>query len=398
MKRSARALSLLSISAVILAGCWDYRELNELSLAMAMGVDKTDAGGYRVAMQVVNPKEAAGRNVAGSGVPVVVFTGTGQTMFEAIRNVTLKGSRRINLQHLRDLVIGEELARGGVKELFDLLERDHESRLTTRVYIAKGSDSEQVLKILTPLDQIPANAILGKIKLSERVLGENYEVDLASAIHGIYRKNGGFAISGLKIMGDADIGENRSNLQQTDSLTKITVAGMALFHNGKLTGWLYGKDARGLSWTNNKLKSTVVNLECAGNPGNIAIETYHSKTKKKARIRNGKPMIEIDIRQTGKVGEADCPVDLTKSAEIRKLEKLWEKVTKLEVEKAIEKVQHMGSDALEFGETVQRDEPKLWKKIEDKWSMIFPEVQVVVRAETSILRTGMRTKPSMSSK
>ena len=40
MKRSAGILCLLSIGFVLLSGCWDYRELNELSLAMAMGVDK----------------------------------------------------------------------------------------------------------------------------------------------------------------------------------------------------------------------------------------------------------------------------------------------------------------------------------------------------------------------
>lgn len=142
----------------------------------------------RVTFQIVNPKEIAGRTVTGRSVPVVIYSSTGKSLFEATRKVTFKGSRRINLQHLRVLVIGESLAREGVKEVFDLLERDHTSRLTTRVYIAKGSDSEKVLKTLTLIDEIPANAILGKIKLSEMVLGENYEVDHTDTIHGIYRK------------------------------------------------------------------------------------------------------------------------------------------------------------------------------------------------------------------
>jgi spore germination protein KC len=272
------------------------------------------------------------------------------------------------------------------------------SRLTTRVFIAKDSDTEQVLKTLTLIDEIPANAILGKVKLSEMIVGENYEVDLADAIHGIYRKNRGLAISGIKLLGDAEIGAKRSNLQQTDPPARITAAGMAVFKNGKLAAWLKGRDARGVTWVNNKLKSTVINLKCSGKPGKIVIETYHSKTKKKARVRNGKPVIRILIRQTGKVGEADCPVDLTKSAEIRKLEKQWEEETKREVEQAVKKVQRIGSDIFEFGDTVERDQPRLWKKIERRWGDIFPEVTTEVIVETSILRTGMRTKSSMSGK
>lgn len=116
MKRSAGILCLLSIGIVLLSGCWDYRELNELSLAMAMGVDKDkDTGGVRVTLQIVNPKEIAGRTVTGRNVPVVIYSSTGKSLFEATRKVTLKESRRINLQHLRVLVIGESLAREGVK-------------------------------------------------------------------------------------------------------------------------------------------------------------------------------------------------------------------------------------------------------------------------------------------
>lgn len=140
------------------------------------------------------------------------------------------------------------------------MERDHESRLTTRVYIAKGSDTGKVLKTLTLIDEIPANAIHGKIKLSERVLGENYEVDLTDTIHGIYRKNRGLAISGIKLLGDAEDGENRRNLQHTDPMAKITAAGMALFKDGKLTAWLSDSGARGVAMVNNKLKSTIVML------------------------------------------------------------------------------------------------------------------------------------------
>ncbi|WP_372631233.1 Ger(x)C family spore germination protein [Cohnella sp.] len=389
-------LALLGL--IFLSGCWDYRELNELSLAMAIGIDKdAKTGDYRVTFQIVNSKEIAGRNATGAVAPVAVFTESGETVFEAVRKVALKGSRRISLQHLRDLVIGERLAREGVKELFDLLERDHESRLTTRVYIARGTDAETLLKTLTPIDEIPANAILGKIQLAESTVGENYEVQLVEAIHGIYRKNAGLAISGIKLTGPETTGRKRANLMHTDPPAALKVAGMAVMKNGKLVGWLNRNETRGVAWINNKLKSTIVNLKCEPK-GKIAVETYGSATKLKADVRDDRPVIRIIIKQTGKVGEANCPVDLTKSDEIKKLEQQWEAITVHEVKQAVKLAKRLNSDILGFGEAVQRDRPKAWKAMEKEWGELFRTCKAEVTVETVLLRTGMTTKSSMTNK
>lgn len=397
MRHRSGFLCILLLSLIFVEGCWNYRELNELSLAMAMGEDKdAKTGGFRVTFQIVNPREIASRTGAGRSVPIVVYSDTGETLFRAIRKVALNGSRRINLQHLRILIIGEKLAREGVKELFDFMERDHESRLTTRVYIARGSDAKDLLKTLTLIDEIPANAILGKVKLSETAVGENYEVPLIDAVHSLFSKTAGLAVSGIKLTGSAETGQKRSNMQDTEPRAQLDVSGMAVLKNGKLVGWLKGNNARGVTWINNKLKSTIVNVDCR-QKGKIGVETYHSATKIKADIRDRRPIIHIMIRQTGKVAEAECPIDLTKASEIRKLEQQWEEETKLEVEDAVKAVQRMKTDILGFGKAVERDQPKAWKKMEDSWEDIFPRCKTEVTVETSILRTGMRTKSSMFS-
>lgn len=397
MRHRSGFLCILLLSLFFIEGCWDYRELNELSLAMAMGVD-TDSktGGFRVTFQIVNPREIASRTGAGKSVPVVVYSDTGETLFRAIRKVALNGSRRINLQHLRILVIGEKLAREGVKEVFDFMQRDHESRLTTRVYIARGSDAKDVLKTLTLIDEIPANAILGKVKLSETAVGENYEVSLLDAVHGLFSKTAGLAVSGIKLIGSTEMGQKRSNMQYTEPRSQLDIAGIAVLKNGKLVGWLKGSNARGVTWVNNKLKSTIVNVDCK-QKGKIGVETYHSETKIKADVRGHRPIIHIMIRQTGKVAEAECPIDLTKASEIRKLEQQWEEETKLEVEDAVKAAQRMKTDILGFGETVERDHPKAWKKMEGGWEDIFPRCKTEVTVEATILRTGMTTKSSMFS-
>lgn len=54
---------LLVMSLVPLTGCWSRKELNELALVMALGIDLVPEG-YAVTVQVMNPGET-GNQVGG---------------------------------------------------------------------------------------------------------------------------------------------------------------------------------------------------------------------------------------------------------------------------------------------------------------------------------------------
>ncbi|WP_199620272.1 Ger(x)C family spore germination protein [Paenibacillus alkalitolerans] len=398
MKRKAGLLGLLFIAMFLLAGCWNYRELNELSMALAMGVDKAPRGEFRVTFQIVNANEVAGQRATGRTVPITVYSSTGKTMFEAIRKASLLVPRRINVQHMRDFVIGERLAREGLKEVFDLMERDHEMRMTTRVFIARGAEAETILKALTSLEGIPANAILGKLKVTGRALGESYEVEIDDAIRGLQRKGGGPVISGIKLVGDRPAAENKSNVEETELKAKLQIAGMALIKEGKLAGWIDNGPARGVSWITNNMQSSIVVLDCDKKKGKIAIEIVRSMTKLEAKVQGKRPLIRIHIKQIGNVGEALCAVDLNKSAEILKLQRQWNKATKKDVMAAVKAAQKLKTDVFGFGEAVEREGPKAWKKMEKDWGRIFAECGVEVNVESIIRRTGMRTSPFFKEK
>ncbi|MBO1515287.1 Ger(x)C family spore germination protein [Metabacillus bambusae] len=394
MKIRTGVLSLMILCMFSLAGCWNYRELNELAFPLAMGIDKVPhQDEYRFSFQIVNAREIAGQKGGGGVVPVVVYSGTGKTLLEAVRKASKKVPRRISGQHMRDLIIGEELAREGMEEVFDLMERDPEPRLTTRVFIARDSDAETILKTLTPIENIPANAILGKLKTTGKVFAENYEVEIDDVIRGLLTKGGGPVVSGIKLSGETQIGPNRSILEQSDVPAELTVSGMALFKEGKLVKWMEDGEARGISWINNKVNSTIVNLDCENKKDAISIEIISSKTKIKAEIKGEQPLISINIRETGAVMEAMCSINLSKSEELRKLEQQWNEKVKDEVVRAIKEAQDLETDVLGFGEAVERANPKAWKKMEKEWDKIFAKCEVEVKVESKVRRSGEITKP-----
>lgn len=74
-----------------LTGCWDIRYLDKLGVVIALGVDDDPSGKflYEVTVQVVLPQNATTGDGGGDGSPVMTLTEKGDTMFEAIRKLSL---------------------------------------------------------------------------------------------------------------------------------------------------------------------------------------------------------------------------------------------------------------------------------------------------------------------
>lgn len=395
MARTGGMTAMLLCFAVLLTGCWNYRELNDLALAMAEGIDKTPGKDeYRFSFQIVNSREIVGAKATGD-IPVIVFADSGKTLLEAARNASKHVPRRISAQHMRVIVIGEEVARQGIEEMFDLLERDPEVRMTTRVLIAKGFDAETILQSVTPLEPIPANAILGKVKVTGKVLAESYETEIHDVIRGLRTEGGGPVISGIKLTGSPQAGEKKSNKETTDTPAVLQTSGMALFKKGKLAGWVSGSKARGLARISNNMRGTVMNLDCGEKKSAVAIELLQANTKVTGHMEGDRPVIRLEVEQIGFVEEAMCPVDLSKSAVIRDFEQLLNEETKRELSAAVQAAQKLKTDVLGFGAAIERSDSRAWHRIKKEWDVLFSKAKVEISVHSSIRRTGMTSKPHM---
>ncbi|MED5074414.1 Ger(x)C family spore germination protein, partial [Anoxybacillus geothermalis] len=60
MKRPTAMFVSFFVCAVLLAGCWSKKELTDLAVVIAVGLDKTKDGRYLASFQVVNPGNVAG--------------------------------------------------------------------------------------------------------------------------------------------------------------------------------------------------------------------------------------------------------------------------------------------------------------------------------------------------
>ncbi|MEK4523467.1 Ger(x)C family spore germination protein [Psychrobacillus sp. FSL W7-1493] len=401
MNRKWFLLFLIMTSAVFISGCWSQKELNEIAIISAMAIDKNEEGKYVKTIQLINPGNVAGGlqgGGSGQSPTVTVYTAMGDSVLEAHFHATTKISRRLYHAHANLIVIGEELAREeGITDILDAFERDPEIRMTSRVVIAHQTKAGDLLKSLTAIDKIPAEKVNGTLQNTESVRGESMKVTLQDVITTLTSAGKETIISGFSLKGDIQQGKKMENIQQSEQDTNLESDGLAIFKEGKLVDWYQGEMSRGVVWILNKIQQTDVTLDWKGQDNTLVYNVVRQKTKVSANTTNDLPVITVNVRAEGDIREVRSQINLSDPYEILDIEKELEKEIKKQLEKTIAKTQENRSDIFGFGEVVRRSNPKKWKKMNDDWNDIyFPNLEVNVKVEVFIRRSGNRTNSYLS--
>lgn len=396
--------SLVIIGAtLLLSGCWSKKELTDLAIVAAFGIDKNEKGRYVGTLQIINPGNVAGGMQGGGGSqgpPVSVVTGTGDSIVELSRRTSRKLSRRLYYAHTNLVIIGEELAKEeSISDILDSLERDAEFRSTAIVVIAQGSKASDIVKVLTSIDKIPANKVIKTLKFTERTWGENISVNMQEAIQTLVSPGKELVVSGFRVSGDVNKGTKTANTQQTEPSSILSAGSLAIFKKGKLTHWIDGETARGSVFLFDKLNASAIAVKWEGKDEAIVYELIRQKTKISAKMEKGKYHVSIKVQAEGNIGEARVLTDLTNPHVLLKIEKEVEKEIKKEITIAVKQAQKNKADIFGFGDALHRTNPKEWKKMADKWNDVyFPEVTTDIVVDAFIRRTGLRNNPHQVNK
>ncbi|MEK3836283.1 MULTISPECIES: Ger(x)C family spore germination protein [unclassified Paenibacillus] len=391
IKRAVAACLSLLLLSLLLSGCWERKELNELAFVLALGLDKAE-NGYNVTMQVVIPSSISSQNsggTGGSGVPVVVYNFTVPTVYESLRKFNLISSRSPYLGHIRVLVIGEELAREGVGETLDVIKRSREPRMDFYVMVARKTTAENVLKVLTPLDRLPATKLFSSLDKSYRISSKTVAVTLDQFIEDLLLQGESPVLTGVEVEGDPEAGSEKSNVERTDPRTKLRYEGVAVFKGDKLLGWIDDDYTVGFNYvTDNVTKNTGHFKDEAG--GLIIIEALTSVTKRKVKIIDGEPHIYLSAETLCNVQEVEGADKLDTEAKIISLEEETEERVVKRMKDAVEGIsRQFNVDIFGFGQSIYRKSPKAWERLKErKGEGYLKTLPVHYEASVTINRIG----------
>lgn len=401
MKRKGIFLLTIMTMTLILTSCWSKKELTDLAIVAAMGIDKTKDGRYHITLQIINPGNVAGGMQGGGGAqspPITIYSASGDNLVEASRRASGRISRRLYYAHTNLVVVGEKLAKeDGIDTLIDGLDRDPEFRNTSTLVIANHSSAADLIKTLTPVDKIPANKILKTLEFTQRKWGENVKTSLQEVMKSLESPGRGTVVSGFRLVGNPQQAQKLDNLQESAPEATLRASGIAVLKEGKLVDWLYGKPAIGTVWILDKIQGTDINIDWKGKKEAIAYQTVRQKTSISAQVKNGQPHISVHTRVEGDIGDMEVPVDIKNPKVITKMEQSIGKKIEKDLKMAIERAKKNRTDILGFGEVIHRTRPNQFKKFKQEWNDVyFPKLEVDITVEAYIRRAGLRNKSFLS--
>lgn len=371
------------ISCLLFSGCWNYREIEKLSIVAGFAIDKeADTGNYILTVETIDVSGGGSNGGGGKqqSMQSVVSKSYGKTVFDAVRQFIGRTGKRLYWSHAKIVIIGNEVAKEDIVPAVDWIMRDPEPRTDMWVTISKEKTAGEILEAENNLNPIKSFG-LDEMMKNEKSLYTSIPTELWQLIQDL---------------GSDSISASAPSIQLTvKDGTKIPeITGTAIFKKNKLIGWLNGDDTKYLAFLKNKMTSSIVPLtNAAGTNNNVALEVYGNETKIKSEYQNEKIKMSVDTKTYVTIGEVQGTKNLIEEKGAEKVKKDGEKRIENRMKSVVEKLQtEYKSDVVGFGRYLQIQKPSVRKKIKD-WDEEFTKIDVEINVSLKITGTAYSSKP-----
>ena len=340
---------------LISSGCYNYKEINDMAIVSSIGIDKDNKNDkYIVSAQIMNSKESEDSEDS----QITVYTKEGDTVHEALRNITLKSPRKLYGNHLSKIVLSEEVAKEGIDNILDIFNRITEVRNEFIITIVKEDKASDVLKVLTTTESIPAEYVKLSLKIADKTSGLTYATKLDEFISLYLKKGIDPVVPVLKIDKKEKKGTTINNITTTNPISKIVIEDLAVTNKGKLETYLKNEEIIGYNFLRNQIQKMIIPVKCDDENNYASILILKNKTKSNAAKKDNKYIINFNINSEAIITEYNCRKDLTDEKIIKELEKDTEKKIKRYIKKSLNKQKETKGKFLGLERIIYLDYPK----------------------------------------
>jgi len=379
-----KLLASILISLLILAttsGCWDNNELDEYGYVQAVAIDQEDDKRIQVTTHFYNPSSKMEQTgTPGSGKKGINMRTTGETFFEAMRDIPSEFGRKSKWDHMRVILIGEQLARKmNIREVLDFFSRDHEPRGTILPIIAENKAS-QFLEIQPFIEQTIGQQFKKMETSGSMFSGKTSNIPLYDLAIQMKSPSKTSAIPFL-------------HFSSEDGRAIIT--GVALIKNGKMVGTLKGKDTEAFMMMTSQYKDGILEFPCLQKDSDHthdkeSFEVVDFKGELTPTIKDNEIIVTINLMIEGNVGELRCS-NLRTKQDITLYEQAIKDRVEQRLQHAVSILNRQKVDALGIGTKIYRKHPKQWKKLEPTWDNQLAQIHFNYDVHIKVLSTGMNT-------
>lgn len=343
---------IILIICLLLCGCYDYKELNSIDIITGVGIDYID-GEYKVTLEILNAIDKDNN----SKEDITSLVSSSDEIFsKAVEDNYNKLTNEAYFSHLEVMVINEEAAKLGIKDIADYILRSTRVGNNFYLVVIKDNNAEDVFKLKSNNHESIANEIVKLLHNanSDYIVSINNEFDYL--VSNMISK--GIDITTPNIIIDNDA---------------IKLDSVAYFKDDKMISYLSKEEAITLN-----LLIADSNNYIYMNINNTSINVYDNSYK--YNINKDKIIIDTTLDTTLKTIDNDDNLNVIDT--FNKIEDKFSSKYLDDCNNLILKMKDENIDLLGIGNKYYRYYPRLY------YDNILNDLEIIINAKVNINKNG----------
>lgn len=381
--RGWKLTAILLMMLVFATGCWNMKEIQDISYVAALGFDYEDRK-FIVHVQLLDFSSVAklGGQQKMTESPIWVGTGTGESFTEAINNLYETAQQRMFWGHVSAIVFSERILKEKkYRDVLDSLDRYREIRYLVWTFSTKESikkilsttpffyESPMMSILHTPVEPYEQHSIIPPIQLFQfiRLMNE---------------------ASRMSYLPELRLQDNQWEVRGK-AHSMLEFAGISVFGEDQFKGDLTLDDLQGLPWMNEHTVRAPLSVERDHSPAAVLV-LEKPKVKIKPSVQNRR--VYFDVEVTLKAGINELYQDLTE----KELMDLANRKLEEQIRHTYRKGFEHSVDIYQLSEPLYRWHPSAFHQLEDEHHFVLHEDSLRhVRLNVRLAYTGRyKLKPN----
>lgn len=341
--------SICLIFPLLLTGCWDIKDIQDVNYLTSIGIDYKDHQ-YIVYLQLLDFSDVAKMETGKplQPVPVWIGQGRGDTTISAVNDLYRTSQMRVFYGHINTVIVSENVLKKGLKEIDQLRHRYPEMRYTPWFFATK-EPIDQIFTVTPFFNLSPLMSLLHQPQESYKQESIIYPITSREFVSDINEPGRATFLPSLAIVDQAWKKDKKPH-------PMLKMDGVFVFQDGKYQGRLTKESISGLRWVEPKTQRSPLIIGSGRKP-QVVLSLEKPNVKIIPQIKGMRVEYTVDVKLSGNVSEIIQPMS----------ERLMEKRAAEQVQKEIKQTFKEGlkihSDLLQLEHTMYRRKNKDWKKI-----------------------------------
>lgn len=352
MTRIGKAAVFWMLLPLLLTGCWDIKNIQDINYLTCVGFDYID-NQYLVYVQMIDFSSVA-KTEQGKPtrpIPVWVGTGKGETVIGAFNDLYRTSQLSIFYGQINSVVLGENMMKRGLKDVQEVLDRYYEFRYIPWFFGTK-QPIEQLFAITPFFNLSPLMSMLHQPQEIYKQQSLVAPLTMREFVVNVREPGNSTLVPSLSI--------TDQNWRSNDKpKPMLTLDGIFVFQGEKYQGWMDWKKVLGLRWAEPKTQRSPIIIRSGGKP-QIAVSLGYPKFKIIPEIREDQISFNMQVKVSGYISEILQP--MSESA----LEQKVAAQIQTEIKETYEEGLKIKADVFSLGHALYRQKNREWKNLREQ--------------------------------